>query len=92
MLEIILKVLFSVFLMFSFVWAFLPGMFGVANFCKGKSERVTKLAYAAWIVLMLIHAPALYATWALNVSKWLIFLILLCAQIAFFKYIANDIS
>lgn len=63
-MDIFLAILGSFFILFSFFWAFLPGMFGLGNFKKNNSALANVMGSILWFILLLCHPITAYLLWS----------------------------
>ncbi len=86
----------TIFLLFSFAWALLPGGFGIANFKKKHGVASNLIGMLLWLLLLLIHPLIAYLFWSglLNhkdvVFSWL--LLPLLFQTIFFTIFGRDVG
>ena len=62
-MDIVLAVFGTCFLGGSLLWAFLPGMFGLANYKRHHSPSENNIASITWAALLLINPVAGYLLW-----------------------------
>ncbi|VAW78549.1 hypothetical protein MNBD_GAMMA12-3408 [hydrothermal vent metagenome] len=89
-------VLGTIFLLFSFAWALLPGGFGIKNFKKKRGGILYLIGLLFWLLLLLIHPLIVYLLWSglLNhkdiVFSWLFLPLLM--QIIFFTVFGRNVG
>lgn len=95
-MDTIWGILSTIYLLMSFGFAFLPGMFGLANYKKNHGSIANLIATGAWLALLMLHLWLGYVVWEgiINnrdtIFSWL--LLTVPAQIIFFTSFGRDVG
>lgn len=91
MIQVLIKVAASLFLLMGMFWALLPCGFGVSNYVKAHNPVLGLIARISWLVLLAVHPLLIYLIWFESVSYWLL-LLLVAAHILFLSLFGRDLS
>jgi hypothetical protein len=90
-MDLIIKMVVSIFLAFSIFWTLLPWGFGVHNFAKTHGKLLTLAARVSWLALLLAHPLFIYLIWFNNSDYWPL-VVLIGAHITFYKFFGRDVA
>ena len=86
----------TLFLLYSLIWALLPGGFGITNFGNSHTKLLFWLGMLAWVALLLMHPLLIYYLWSDVIRldqvmyRWIVMPIPF--QVLFFMTFARDVS
>ena len=90
-MDLIIKMVVSIFLTFSIFWTLLPWGFGVHNYAKTHGKLLTLAARVSWLALLLAHPLFIYLVWFNNIDYWPL-VVLVGAHITFYKFFGRDLG
>ena len=91
MLQIMIKIIVSLFLLMGAVWTLLPWNFGALNYAKTHNVFLATLAWLSWGLLLLAHLVLIYFVWFIGITYWWLMLLLL-AHILFLVIFGRNVS
>ncbi len=91
MIQIMIKIAVSLFLIMGIFWTLLPCSFGVGNFIKTHSQFLGWLARISWVMLLGAHLLLMYRLWFGGIGyAWL--LLLIAAHVLFLVFFGRDLG
>ncbi len=91
-MDILFSVLITFLLLFSMVFAVLPGSFGLLNYKKNVVNSKQILATVFYHSVWIMHIVAVINLWSKTVSVWWSILIPLILIVSFFLTVGRDVS
>lgn len=91
MLQILVKIIISLFLLMGVVWILLPWNFAAHNYARTRHIVLAALGWSAWGLLLSMHFGLIYLFWFADVTYWWLIL-LMVAHLFFMVIFGRDLS